>query len=262
MSSEEYFVEKSRPSAYVGLIPAAGVGSRLPGRKLSKEILPVGSAQGVEKPVIAHLLTSMHDAGVTHIRTVIRQEKQDVVDYLAGDEWHRIHFDNKTTAGTSSVTETVICGLHGLADRRIAFGFPDILFEPHDAFIAMKQMLNEGNANVVLGLFPTNNPGKMDMVSVDHAGQVVRIDIKPRKTNLQLTWILAVWDPVFSAFLCKQASQPSSATMGRSGEAHLGYAFQLAIAAGLQIRSVSFPAGRSLDIGTPDDLERARYWPG
>lgn len=260
MSSDDYFVEKSRPSAYVGLIPAAGVGSRLPGRKLSKEMLPVSLCRGAQSPVLDHLITSMIRAGVTDIRVVLREEKQDVADYLAGEQWQGIRFDNLTTPGTSGVAETVALGLEGIGEQQIAFGFPDILFEPGDAFNKMMQKLQNSDADVVLGLFPTNNPRKMDMVDVDHTGRVRRIDIKPRQTDLALTWILAVWSPAFSAFLLEQSSQSLFGLGQESGEAHLGCAFQLAIANGFHINSVSFPEGRSLDIGTPDDLERARHW--
>ena len=262
MSSDEYFVEKSIPSAYVGIVPAAGVGSRLPGRKLSKEILPVGGSAGTENPVLAHLLTSMHCAGVADVRVVLREGKQDVADYLARDQWEHIRFDILTTPGTSGVAETVSLGLQDIGDRRIAFGFPDILFDPHDAFITMMQQLNNSNADVILGLFPTNSPTKMDMVDVDHSGRVLRIDIKPSNTDLALTWILAVWNPSFSTYLCDQVRKSSTSLTEHSGEAHLGCIFQLAIADGLHVNSVSFAEGRSLDIGTPDDLERASRWVG
>ena len=250
------------PSAYVAIIPAAGVGSRLPGRKLSKELLPVGGAHATEMPVIACLLNSLQSAGVREVTVVIREGKQDMVEYLAGGEWHQIHFDNSITAGTSGVPETVALGLRGITNRRIAFGFPDILFEPGDAFTRMMQELDSTDSDVVLGLFPTGSPGKMDMVEANASGQVTTIEIKPGNTRLDLTWILAVWEPHFSRYLLELAERETSGAGGQRDNAHLGHAFQRAIADGIKIGSVSFRSGRSLDIGTPDDLQRARYWPG
>lgn len=87
------------------------------------------------------------------------------------------------------------------------------------------------------------------MVATDKRGRVTGIQIKPDSTTLELTWILATWTPRFSAFL----------TDNNDGS-HLGHAFQLAMAEGLIIHSVAFGSGRSLDIGTPDDLARAREW--
>lgn len=262
MASDEQFVEKSRPSAYVGIIPAAGVGSRLPGRKLSKEVLPVGGACGTKKPVIACLLNSLSSAGVRDVTVIIREGKQDIAEYLAGGEWHQLQFNNRITAGTSGVPETVAIGLRGITNHRIAFGFPDILFEPGDAVTSMMRELDSSDADVVLGLFPTSSPDKMDMVDTNRGGQVTNIQIKPGNTRLDLTWILAVWEPHFSSYLLELAEGQSSGANRKPDIVHLGHVFQRAIADGLKIGSVSFRSGRSLDIGTPDDLLRARNWPG
>lgn len=261
MPPDEQFVEKSVTSAYVGLIPAAGVGSRLPGRKLSKEMLPVGGHGGDAKPAMSHLINCMQRAGVSEIAVVIREGKQDISNYLAGREWQHIQFDNKYTRGTSGVPETVMLGIQDLEDRHIAFGFPDILFEPHDAYTKMMQRIEKSGADVVLGLFPTASPGKMDMVETDAGGKVTRIEIKPESTRLDLTWILATWKPTFSAYLGDLLRNDSARLNEGDGDTHLGHAFQLAMADGLQVAATSFPDGRSLDIGTPDDLERARSWP-
>lgn len=261
MPSDEQFIENSGPSAYVGLVPAAGVGSRLPGRELSKEMLPVGGGSDAGSPVISHLLECMHQAGVHNVTIVLRESKKDIRDYLAGDEWNHMTFEFRATPGTSGVPETAALGLEKVENCNIAFGFPDILFEPPNAFRRMMDRLDAGNADVVLGLFPTPNSAKMDMVDTDRDGNVIDIEIKPEETRLDYTWILAVWGPSFSAYLCDLVRDAPSELNGKSGDVHLGHIFLRAIADGLQINSMSFPAGRSLDIGTPDDLERARCWP-
>jgi glucose-1-phosphate thymidylyltransferase len=109
--------------------------------------------------------------------------------------------------------------------------------------------LENSDADVVLGLFPTDNPSKMDMVDTDDVGRVTDIQIKPGSTTLDLTWIIAAWRPSFSAYVAEHHNG-----------AHLGHVLQRAMADGLRVESQSFPAGRSLDIGTPDDLGRARTW--
>ena len=87
------------------------------------------------------------------------------------------------------------------------------------------------------------------MVATAGLGHVTDIMIKPEWTQLVVTWILSAWTPRFSAFL-------SAICDGNN----LGNAFQLALAAGFTIDSVTFSNGRSLDIGTPDDLVRADTW--
>lgn len=260
MSPDEQFVEKSIPSEYVGLIPAAGTGSRLPNRKLSKEIMPIGMDCGPQRPVMEHLITCMRSAGVLDMTIVLRQDKQDVADYLAEDQWRHVNFDKKMTAGTSGVPESVALGLESVRDKRVAFGFPDILFSPKDAFNSMMSELDSQNSEIVLGLFPTSNPSKMDMVDTDANGIVKRIEIKPERTMLTFTWILAVWTPTFSRFLMNIALNSSKRQKLRGSELHLGHIFQHAMSEGMQIRAKVFPTGRSLDIGTPEDLALAKNW--
>ncbi len=236
-------------SEYVALLPAAGIGSRLPNRVTSKELLGFGGGQENTEPVISHVLRCMNLAGINDMIVVLRDGKQDIVEYLTSSEWNHNNFAFKFTPGTSGVPETVALGLDSTQTRNVVFGFPDILFEPRDAFVKLIHRLENSDADVVLGLFPTDNPSKMDMVATDDSGRVVDIQIKPGSTSLDLTWILAAWKPSFSNYLSNNAHG-----------SHLGHVFQLAMADGQHIDSVSFDDGRSLDIGTPDDLSRARTW--
>jgi glucose-1-phosphate thymidylyltransferase len=236
-------------SEYVALLPAAGIGSRLPNRQGSKELLRFGGGTEDGDPVISHVLGCMDLAGVNNVIVVLRDEKKDIFEYLTSSEWSHFKFAFEFTPGTSGVPETVALGLGGTQARSVIFGFPDILFEPRDAFVRLIERLENSGADVVLGLFPTANPAKMDMVATDESGRVTEIQIKPDATTLDLTWILAAWRPSFSAYIA--ANHEGS---------HLGDIFQLAMADGMQIESEPFVEGRSLDIGTPDDLDRARTW--
>jgi len=236
-------------SEYVALLPAAGIGSRLPDRLGSKELLRFGGGPESGKPVISHVLSCMGLAGIRDVIVVLRDSKQDIFEYLTSSEWSHFRFAFEFTPGTSGVPETAALGLGGIQARNVVFGFPDILFEPRDAFVSLIEHLENSAADIVLGLFPTGNPGKMDMVAADDAGCVKEIQIKPDATALELTWILAAWRPSFSAYL----------STNHRGD-HLGDVFQLAMADGLRIESVPFIEGRSLDIGTPGDLDRAATW--
>jgi len=216
---------------------------------MSKELLPFGGVDGEGRPAISHLLDCVLMAGVKDVIVVLRHEKQDIPAYLAGDEWQQTRFCYRKTPGTSGVPETVALGLVDAGGQHVLFGFPDILFKPRNAFSKMMDRLEATNADVVLGLFPTNTPRKMDMVRTDRNGEVVDIEIKPEDTSLHLTWILAAWQPTFSKYLLTHTT----------GE-HLGHSFLSAIADGFKINAVSFEHGDSLDIGTPDDLELATGW--
>lgn len=258
-------METSCETEYVAIVPAAGVGSRLPDRKLSKELVTFADASGEPRPVISHLLDCLVGAGVNDIIVVTRTDKRDIGEYLAQPEWQSCNFDLVITDGTSGVPETVALGLDRSAGRRVVFGFPDILFRPNDAISTLIGALDNSRADVMLGLFPTNNPSKMDMVATDETGQVLDIVIKSKTTRLPMTWILAVWSAEFSHYLSTlfvdSPGRLRRQTRGAGG-GHLGHAFQLALADGILIESVSFAEGACLDIGTPDDLARAAHWTG
>ena len=253
----------TRASKYVALLPAAGTGSRLPDRKLSKELVRFGGGAGEGRPAISHLLGCIADADVRDIVVVLREGKKDIEEYLSGDEWQRLRFSYRITPGTSGVPETVMLGLDDNRDAHVVFGFPDILFTPVNAIGQMIRQLESTDVDVVLGLFPTDNPSKMDMVRTNHLGQVIGIEIKPEQTELPLTWILAVWKPTFSDFLIRlvrdDPDRLEAQARGFDGS-HLGHAFQLALASGLAIDATEFDDGRSLDIGTPEDLALAQTW--
>jgi glucose-1-phosphate thymidylyltransferase len=263
MSEQNQYLAKTTASEYVALLPAAGIGSRLPDRSMSKELLRFGNIQEDGSPVISHVLSCMRLAGIVDVTIVLREGKQDIQDYLTSGDWNDINFMFKITPGTSGVPETVALGLDGDQERSVVFGFPDILFKPRDAFVKLIHRLENSEADVVLGLFPTDRPHKMDMVETDNSGRVVDIQIKPNATTLDRTWILAAWRPSFSAYLYKlvRGSATRLADLAENCDgSHLGHVFQLAMADGFRIDSGSFDDGRVLDIGTPDDLRRARAW--
>src|SRR3954471_13159674 len=71
-----------------GVIPAAGVGSRIQPLAFSKELLPVGSRVegGVERPraVSEYLVERMVLGGASHICFVVAPGKSDIMEYYGG----------------------------------------------------------------------------------------------------------------------------------------------------------------------------------
>ncbi len=140
-----------------------------------------------------------------------------------------------------------------MADCRVALGFPDILFEPRDAYRRLAARHEESGADAVLGLFPTDRSEKTDMVELD-GRRVRRLVIKQPGSGLDYTWSIAVWSPRMSRFLHRFVARHGR----RSGEeVYVGDVIRSAIDEGLVVEGVTFPAGSYLDVGTPEDLERA-----
>jgi glucose-1-phosphate thymidylyltransferase len=147
-----------------------------------------------------------------------------------------------------------------VGDSLIALGFPDILFQPKDAFVRLLHRQANSNAVVVLGLFPTDQPSKVGMVDFDEAGRVRWIIEKPQQTHLRYMWAIAVWNPVFTHFLKDYLVESESLAMTENTprqEIPIGDVIQAAVERGLQVEAEVFHDGKFLDIGTPEDLAQA-----
>lgn len=150
-------------------------------------------------------------------------------------------------------------------DSLIALGFPDILFQPDDAFARLLDRQARNQADVVLGLFPTDRPQKAGMVDFDDQGVVRVIIEKPPQTDLRYMWAIAVWTPAFTQFLheylidieANKLRNDTDKLIPARSELPIGDVIQAAIYNGMRVEAEVFPQGSYLDIGTPDDLVRA-----
>ena len=139
----------------------------------------------------------------------------------------------------------------------MVFGFPDILFRPADAFVQLLCHLKNSEADVVLGLFPTNPPQRtdMDMVEIKGNHTVSLIQVKPSDTHLRYTWIIAVWTPSFTTYLHDYLMSNNLQTTTQ--ELYLGHVLQAAIRSGKILHGLIFHDGEFVDIGTPNSLIQA-----
>jgi glucose-1-phosphate thymidylyltransferase len=145
--------------------------------------------------------------------------------------------------------------------QTILFGFPDIIIWNEDVYVQLLACLHGSDADIVLGLFPAANPGKMDMVDIDGDGSVCSIQIKPPTTHLKWTWIAAAWAFSFTRFMHDYVDQHlftlaagNLSQRDTPREIHMGDVIQAAIGTGLKIDKVLFHGGVYIDIGTPEDM--------
>ena len=162
--------------ALVGVIPAAGYGTRLQPIAGSKEVLPVRGRQ-----VIDYLVERMRAAGVDELRVVTRPEKADVARrarQLGADV---------IRGRPANVSESILLGGEGLASGdRVLVGFPDTLWEPVDGFVRLLGALS-GDVEIVLGLFRTPQLGRSDVVTVEGV-RVTGVYPKPAEPQSELVW--------------------------------------------------------------------------
>ncbi len=256
------------PRELIGVIPAAGRASRLGLLPCSKEILPVGFHSSGEgdgprcKVVSQYLLESMRKGNITKAFIVLRDGKWDIPSYLGDGRMVDIHLAYLLVDNSFGVPFTVDAAYPFLASADVALGFPDILFTPANAYAALIEWLRTTGGDLVLGLFPASRPRKMDMVDVDAFGGIRGIEIKPSRTDLSFTWIVAVWTPTFTHYMHQHLAGVKTRYGARGGEPPLDgggelFMSEVIVAAmneGLSVGSVTFPEGRCLDIGSPEDL--------
>ena len=266
--------ENHTSKSLIGLIPAAGKASRIQPLPCSKELLPVGfqtvgSEQGVialrPKAVSQYLMESMHHAGVRKAYIVLNRQKWDIPAYYGPGTLTGIDLAYVITDYPYGAPFSLKQAFPFVSDATILFGFPDIRLTPVDAFTRLLERKSETRADLVLGLFRAKDPSKMDMVRLDSHGDVTAVDIKPTRTTLTYTWIIAVWSPVFTAFMQAYLDEVEpglklerqKTPKGRRVEYYVGHVIQAALDSDLKIANVIFEKGTYIDIGTPESLVSA-----
>ncbi|MEM9265754.1 MAG: sugar phosphate nucleotidyltransferase [Cyanobacteria bacterium P01_F01_bin.13] len=259
----------------IGLLPAAGQGSRISPLPMSKELFPIGfqdlAGKGLRPKVACqYLLEAMGLGGVQESFLILRPGKWDIPAYLGDGSQLGMRLAYLTVHVPFGVPFSLNQAYPFVKDAIIAMGFPDILFSPADAYTQLINRLQTTQADVVLGLFPTDQPGKVGLVDFDSAGVVSGIYEKSNLTHLRYMWAIALWRPSFTDFLHQFVETKLRALIGEESpmllkqipnytETPIGDVIMGAIANNLRVEAIPFKDGHYLDIGTPENLIKAVY---
>jgi glucose-1-phosphate thymidylyltransferase len=250
----------------IGLIPCGGYGTRIAPLPCSKEILPVGIRSTADgslrlKAVSHFLLEQMRKADVRKAFFVLRKGKWDIPSYYGDGTEFGMDLGYLVARLPHGPAYTLDQAYPFVRGMNVAFGYPDILFGPHDAFVRALKRLADTRSTLVLGLYRIYNPREWDMVEADKNGRVHALDRKLVKTKLKWGVVFAVWTREFTNFLHEYLAVPRTAAQqpGRELPAELtvGDVMQAAIRESLYVQSVSFPRHTYLDVGTSEGLQRA-----
>lgn len=168
-----------------GIIPAAGIGSRIQPLAFSKELLPVGGRHDgkTERPraVSEYLVDRMIRAGARKLCFVISPGKSDIVEYYAG------------SVGPAQVCYAVQREPLGLCDaifralpfippeEEVVVGLPDTIWFPENGLCQL-------GAGLSFLLFPVERPELFDAVVTDDAGNVREIQVKQQGAASHWIW--------------------------------------------------------------------------
>lgn len=253
------------PREMVGLLPAAGLASRIAPLPCSKEVYPIGfysltNGKSLRpKAACVYLLEKMRLAGISKAYIVLRSGKWDIPAYLGNGAMLSMDLGYLITNSSLGPPYTLDQAFPFIKNANVAFGFPDIVFTTADPYRKLIERQLMTGADVVLGLFPAPEPRNVDMVAVGKNGRVRSLKIKPRRTRSLYTWLVAVWSPSFSLFMHNHlvGAMVHHNREGSLPEFSVGHVYQAALDAGLYFESVLFEENSWVDIGTPENLINA-----
>ena len=169
-----------------GIIPAAGLGSRIQPLACSKELLPLGSRWegGIERPraVSEHVIDRMVSAGASRICVVISPAKLDIVEYYGA------------SAGGAQLAYVVQPSASGLCDalfralplihpsEQVLVGLPDTLWFPQHGLSCLD------DSGLSFLLFSVREPELFDAVVTDGEGRVLEIQVKRQAPSSSWIW--------------------------------------------------------------------------
>lgn len=225
-----------------GIIPAAGLGSRIQPLAFSKELLPVGSrveADGTERPraVSEYLVERLIAAGCDKLCFVISPGKSDILAYYGSRIWGAdIVYTVQPSAG--GLCDAVFRAATVIApDEPVAIGLPDTIWFPADGLALLPPDC------LSFLLFPVERPELFDAVVTDERGEVQTVQVKQADAASNWVWgALRMPGHVFHelhALWCRPERQ----------DEYLGTLVNAWLALGG--RAVGVPAGRAyVDTGT------------
>jgi dTDP-glucose pyrophosphorylase len=169
-----------------GVIPAAGLGTRIQPLAFSKELLPVGSRMEAdqERPraVSEHLLERMIVAGATRLCFVVSPGKTDIMQYFGG-QFSEAAICYAVQQDPKGLCDALFTALPFISpDDEVLIGLPDTIWFPVDGF----QHLPEKRFSFLL--FQVQRPHLFDAVKCDANGVVEQVQVKVPYPDTNWVW--------------------------------------------------------------------------
>jgi dTDP-glucose pyrophosphorylase len=169
-----------------GIIPAAGMGTRIQPLGFSKELLPVGSSMvgDVERPraVSEFLVERMVLAGTNKICFVVGPGKADIVQYY-GSSLRSADLCYVVQPQAGGLCDAIFRASSLIRDDDVAMvGLPDTIWFPEDALRTLPDDI------LSFLLFPVDQPRFFDAVVTDERGRVREIQVKSAQARSNWIW--------------------------------------------------------------------------
>jgi len=168
-----------------GIIPAAGVGSRIQPLAFSKELLPVGSHfdGSRERPIAVseYLVERMIIAGASKICFVSSPGKSYIlVSY--GDRVSTSNVCYTVQAQPSGLCDAIFRALPFVEHEPVLIGLPDTVWFPEDGFCFLDDDI------LSFLLFPVEHPERFDAVVTNEKNEVLEVRVKSVEASTKWIW--------------------------------------------------------------------------
>lgn len=240
---------------FIGVIPAAGRAVRLSPFRYPKELLPIvyepGPTGAQARPLLAieYTLRALQKASIERAVVILSSSKTEILRVLGDGAEYGMSLAYVNQEEANGLAQAVDAAYPWLAERPVVLALPDTVFEPIDAPRLVCQELCARQADVLLGVFPTDRPEQLGPVRMEKGGRVVEVQDKPARTDVRNTWGIAAWSPAFGRFVHEQLARVPT-----KQDIPLGALFDGAIREGLQVEGLFFEEGRFSDAGTPEGI--------
>ena len=242
-----------------GIIPAAGVGSRIQPLAFSKELLPVGSRFDgkTERPraVSEYIIERMVMCGVNKICFVISPGKSDILEYYGArvDGADLCYVVQPQSAGLCDALFRALPLIR--AEEDVVIGLPDTIWFPARALLALPP------DEFSFLLSPVQRPELFDAVITDESGRVLEVQVKSNHAASNWVWGAfklsgAVFERLYRIWFERGASEAyigtvvnayihsgGRATAARAGQAYVDVGTLHGYREAMRLLSESAPVG-------------------
>ena len=252
----------TKSEQFVGIIPAAGKGTRLSSLVFPKELVVLPYKKSKEQKIhdmrvaCEFCIECLSNANVNLAYVVISSDKLGIVNFLKNGYNLGLKLGYVYQVGSKGLTEAIDCVYPFIENKSVVLVFPDTIINPTISIRKMLQEFKSRDEDVVLGIFDTEYPSELCQVIYDKNKQVKELFDKDKIIRVKNTWGTAAWRPRFNQFLHEFIKNNDNT----SSEYSLSDVFSAAIKDGMNILAYPLSGSVYLDIGTPEGLNKAIWF--
>lgn len=236
----------------IGILPCAGIASRLNINQYPKELMPILYSFNTEKKecypktIVEQHIMSLSQSGIKKHHIIISPTKISLLNHLeslreSNKDLHFTYIFQMNPMGLASALWHIVPWVD--EKNNYLLFFPDAVFTPLNSVDVLIEYAMKEKTDLLLGVFPTDNPEDLGPVDFHKDGTIRKIYEKPESSLIKNTWGLVILSANFFKMLETMISYNSKILS-------IDHYFHEAIKRDLHCKAVYFDNGEYIDIGT------------